>query len=353
MIRNLKGCFVAVVTPFTPDGKEVDLIALANLIEFLISQGVTGIVVVGTTGESPTLSWDEHNLVVANAGRIINSRTIFIAGTGSNCTKEALDNTRLAVESGADAVLLVDPYYNGPSSREIRRYYYAPIAEEFPDIGIIPYIIPGRSGCRLSPEDLNLLRKKHPNVLGYKDATGDLPGMRYTRKICGRRFVILSGDDDLTFTMMREKTIAGGGVISVMTNIVPGAISRMVRLANEGRFKEAEEVEKKLKPLFAIGTVTTEEKVAGYKALIKCRHRNPLPVKTLAQLLGMPVGPCRQPLGRMTKRGFEIVWSTARQVWAETPEILSPIEKYFGVDLKERLAQPIKSWEGMLYDAEY
>jgi 4-hydroxy-tetrahydrodipicolinate synthase len=152
--------------------------------------------------------------------------------------------------------------------------------------------------------------------------------------------------------MALDINIKGSGIISVMGNIVPKTINEMVRFALAGKKTEAEALEKMLKPLFSIGTIITEED-AGIGMKTKCRHRNPLPIKTLAALLGIPVGPCRAPLGRMTKQGFEIVWSTARQVWDKTPEILQPAADFFGLKIKERLSLPIGDWEGTLYDAEY
>ncbi len=139
------GCYTATITPFA--GEAVDWKGLDRLVEFQIQSGVTGVLAVGTTGESPILSWDEHNEVTERIARQCRGKCLCIAGTGSNNPKETLDGTRHAVDYGAQAVLLVDPYYNGPSSLEIRREYVAPVARAFPSIDIIPYVIPGRTGC--------------------------------------------------------------------------------------------------------------------------------------------------------------------------------------------------------------
>ena len=147
-------------------------------------------------------------------------------GAGSNNTREALSATREAVEAGVDGVLLVDPYYNGPSSMEIRKEYLARVAAAHPDLSIIPYVIPGRTGAQLLPEDLALLYRDFPNVHTVKEATGDLDNMRRTRKCCGPDFTILSGDDGLTVTMMTDPKIQAAGVISVVSNIVPRAHQR-------------------------------------------------------------------------------------------------------------------------------
>lgn len=154
----MTGSYTALATPFADDG--IDSEGLDRLTEFQISNGITGILAVGTTGESPVLTWDEHNAVVETVAKKTKGRCRCIAGTGSNNTKEAITATGHAVRLGADAVLLVDPYYNGPSSLEIRKEYIGPVAAAFPDIQIIPYVIPGRTGTQLLPEDLALLNKE-------------------------------------------------------------------------------------------------------------------------------------------------------------------------------------------------
>jgi len=148
------GCYTAIVTPFDGDG--VDEAGLARLADFQIQNGITGILAVGTTGESPTLAWQEHHHVVKAYASLAKGKCLCIAGAGSNNTKEALAATQQAAEAGANAVLLVDPYYNGPSSLEIRKEYIAPVASAFPEMTIIPYIIPGRTGAQMFPEDLAL-----------------------------------------------------------------------------------------------------------------------------------------------------------------------------------------------------
>ena len=145
----LKGCFTAIVTPLKDDG--VDYEGLYRLAEFQIENGITGILAVGTTGESPVLDWEEHNRVIEIIAEKTKDKCICIAGAGSNNTKESLEVTKHAVDVGADAILLVDPYYNGPSSLEIRREYIAPVAAAAPDTEIIPYVIPGRTGAQLFP----------------------------------------------------------------------------------------------------------------------------------------------------------------------------------------------------------
>lgn len=342
------GCYTALVTPFTADGSQVDQEGLQQLIQFQIENRITGILAVGTTGESPTLTWDEHHAVVGGVARMTQGKCLCIAGTGSNNTREALSATEHAVKQGANAALLVDPYYNGPSSMEIRREYVAPIAEKFPDLALIPYVIPGRTGAKLLPEDLALLNKTYPNVGTVKEATGDLENMRRTRQCCGPEFTILSGDDGLLVDMMTDKTIDAAGVISVASNVAPGAMTELVAGLKAGDQAKVDALSRALSPLFSLVTVTTQEDTAfGHVA---CRARNPLAIKTFMKLVGMPAGPCRQPLGKMTRKGLDYVLGVARKVQTSNPEILQPIADFFGVDINERLDNPALQ-EGLCYDA--
>jgi 4-hydroxy-tetrahydrodipicolinate synthase len=326
--------------------REIDYEGLQRLVEFQVNEGVDGILAVGTTGESPTLDWNEHNKVIEriyeNAGTDVST----IAGTGSNSTQEAIDATAHAQHIGVNSVLLVDPYYNGPSSLEIRREYVEPIARDFPEIQIIPYVIPGRTGTQLFPQDIALLHQHCPNVRSVKEATGDLENMKLTRKLSGTDFDILSGDDDKTFTMMTVPEIAASGVISVASNVAPRAISKMTRLILERKVAEAREIANALQPLFAIVTVKTQEQTSV--GPVQCKARNPLAYKTLMNVVGMPSGPTRQPLGKMTRNGLEVVLVNVRKVYENNPEILEPIASFFGVDLQERLYNE-RFWQGLTY----
>jgi len=341
----LAGCFTAIVTPFKNNA--VDYQGLEKLSEFQIKNGITGILAVGTTGESPVLSWDEHNRVIELVAKKSKDNCICIAGAGSNNTKESLEGTKHAVAVGADAVLLVDPYYNGPSSLEIRREYIAPVAEAATDMEIIPYVIPGRTGAQLLPEDLAILNQTYKNVNTVKEATANLENMRRTRKCCGADFTILSGDDGMTFEMMLDPEIKASGVISVASNVAPGPITEMVRLLEQGKEQDAQKLLTALEPLFGLVTVKTMEKTP-YGEVV-CRARNPLGFKTLMSILGMPSGGCRQPLGKMTRKGLETVLSAARKVQADNPEILKPVADFFNVDIDQRLNNP-SSWEGLFYE---
>ncbi len=329
----ISGCYTAIVTPF--DGVSVDETGLARLADFQIQNGITGILAVGTTGESPTLAWEEHFRVVQIISKQTKGKCLCIAGTGSNNTKEALSATRHAVEAGADAVLLVDPYYNGPSSLEIRKEYIAPVAAAFPDLTLIPYVIPGRTGTQLLPEDLALLFRDHPNVNMVKEATGDLDNMRRTRRCCGPAFSIFSGDDGLTFQMMTDPDISAAGVISVVSNIAPKAMSDLAGLLANEEVEQAKILADALAPLFGLVTVKTMEKTP-YGEVV-CRARNPLALKTLMQLLGLPSGPCRPPLGKMSRTGLEVVVGIAKSVQSKNPQIFAPLAEFFNVDVDARL----------------
>lgn len=340
----LAGCYTALITPFREG--QIDASGLDALIEFQLDGGVDGVLAVGTTGESPVLSWEEHNQVIEAVVLRTRGRSICIAGTGSNSTREALSAGEHAVKAGAEALLLVDPYYNGPSSLEIRREYVAPVARAFPQVSVIPYVIPGRTGAQLLPEDLALLHREFPNVKTVKEATADLENMKRTRDCCGGDFTILSGDDAMTFAMMNSPDIAAAGVISVVSNVAPAAVCRMVRLLTEGNQTEAEALRDALAPLFGLVTIKTMEKTPFGDVV--CRARNPLGIKTLMTVLGMPSGGCRPPLGRMSRNGLETVLEAARTVQTRNPEIFRPIEAHFDVDIERRLEDP-KNWDALSY----
>lgn len=338
------GCYTAIITPFTDDS--VDYSGLEKLVDFQIKNGITGILAVGTTGESPTLNWNEHYRVIQEIANNTKNKCLCIAGTGSNNTDETLSASEHAVKAGVDGILLVDPYYNGPSSLEIRKEYVEPVAAEFPETQIIPYVIPGRTGAQLLPEDLAILAEKFKNVRTVKEATGSLENMKRTRQCCGKDYTILSGDDAITFDMMADPEINAEGVISVISNIVPKAATDMVNLLNQGDIAEAKALATALKPLFNLVTVKTLENTPY--GIVTCRARNPLAVKTLMNILGMPAGICRRPLGKMTQKGVETVLSAVRQVQSINPEILAPAAEFFNIDIEERIQTP-GYWEGLSY----
>jgi len=345
-MHEFTGCYTAIITPMKRKC-DVDYEGLKSLIEFQLKGDISGILAVGTTGESPTLTWREHIKVIEKVHEFSGGRCLTIGGTGSNNTEESLKATREVEDFGVKCVLLVEPYYNGPSSLEIRKEYVEPIAAEFPDIQIIPYVIPGRTGTQLLPQDLAILHSQFKNVRAVKEATGNLENMKLTRRLCGEDFDILSGDDDKTYVMMKDPAIGANGVISVASNIAPGPVQEFVQTLLKGKTAECEKLSEALKPLFSVVTVKTEEETPyGFAT---CKARNPLAYKTLMNVLGMPSGPCRRPLGKMTKKGLETVLNAARTIYERTPEVLEPMEGFFDVDLGKRLYDE-RSWRRLYYD---
>ena len=336
-------------TPFTAKGR-VDFGRLKALTEFQKEQGIRGVVPAGTTGESPTLSWKEHYRVIETCFDAAGPSVETIAGTGSNSTEESLEATRHIYDRGMRAALLVDPYYNGPSSLEIRKEYYEPIASAFPEVQIVPYVIPGRTGTQLLPQDLAILAREHPNLQAVKEATGSAENARLTRKLCGPEFSIMSGDDDLTLSFMQDEEINCSGAISVVSNIAPRACEDLTEAALAGNREEADRLGAALHQLFAMVTVKTEENSPVGPIVVKAR--NPLPVKTMMNILGMGVGPCRRPLGMATKQAVNHMVDGLRKVWARNPEILEPVERAFDVSLDKRLREP-RYWEALAYESPY
>ena len=346
---RFRGCYTAVVTPFDAKRK-VNWSKIKALAQFQREQGVRGIVPAGTTGESPTIDWEEHYKVIDTYFQAAGSSIETIAGTGSNSTEESLEATEHIYDKGMRAALLVDPYYNGPSSLEMRREYYEPMADAYPEVQMIPYVIPGRTGTQLLPQDLAILAREHTNLQAVKEATGSADNARLTRKLCGPEFSIMSGDDDKTLSFMRDDSIVCSGVISVISNIAPKAVEDLAEAALAGNFEEADRLSTALQPLFAMVTVRSEENTS--LGPVPFRARNPLPVKTMMNILGMGVGPCRRPLGLVTKHALSHILQGLQKVWEQNPEILQPIEGAFDVSLDKRLRDP-KFLQGLAYEDGY
>lgn len=352
-----EGALTALITPFR-DG-DIDWKGYEANIEFQISEGISGLVPVGTTGESPTTTHKEHISLIKECSRAANKRCPVIGGTGSNSTAESIGMTE-AVERHVDGVLLVDCYYNGPSSLELRREYYGPIAERFPHLLVVPYVIPGRTGTAITPQDMMLLNSIYPNVAAIKEATGDLERMRLERELMPY-ITLLSGDDNLTAWyrkggdvkegIMVHPDVRGKGVISVVSNVAPGYVEKLARSILDGNYGEAARLWEDLEPLFNIVTVNTTEEIehAGETHRVPYKFRNPVPIKTLMQGLGMYAGSVRQPLGRMTASGVEQVRNAAIAVYNRNPDVLKPIEDAYNVKLQERLFAD-RSWKPLAYD---
>jgi 4-hydroxy-tetrahydrodipicolinate synthase len=333
-LERFEGCWTAMVTPFNRKG-EVDFEGLEKNVQFQIENGAN-LIPTGTTGESPTLDWKEHDRVITKTAKVAKGKAFVMAGTGSNSTREAFRGTKHAMEVGAQGALLVDCYYNGPSSLEMRTQYYEVIAKAFRKAFIMPYVIPGRTGTKLEVEDLAILHRKLKNVRSVKEATGDLERMAKTRTLCGEDFDILSGDDDITFAMMTRNDIRASGVVSVMSNIVPGPIGEMVKAIRDGNMDRANRMKDILDPLFKVVTVNTVESYEGFD--VPCKFRNPLAIKTMMKGLGLPSGPCRPPLGKMTLKGMEIVRNALKEVYGKDKEVFRPLQESYKINIEERLS---------------
>ena len=347
MTETYNGAYTAIITPFSKDGKDINWGGLRSLCEFQTENGISGVVSVGTTGESPTLTWDEHIEAFQETFDSVGSKATVIASTGSNSTTECLEATDRAKQMGIKHVLLVDPYYNGPSSLEIRREYLEPVAAAYPGIAVIPYIIPGRCGTQLLAQDLALANRQYPNICAVKEATGDFENMKTIRKLCGNSFRILSGDDDKTLQMMLDANIKASGVISVVSNLAPKSVQEMCHYALQGSVEKAKAIATALQPLFNIVTVKTNEQTSYGPVPFKAR--NPLPVKTLMGILGLPGGHLRPPLGQMTKQGLELLVNMARKIQVESPEVFEPLSNFFDVDVDRRLTD-MQYRNGWYYD---
>jgi 4-hydroxy-tetrahydrodipicolinate synthase len=272
-----KGSITAIVTPFR--GGRVDEAAFKDLIEFQIANGTAGIVPCGTTGESATLSYEEHHRVIELAIESAAGRMPVIAGTGSNSTSETIELTRHAEKAGADAALLITPYYNKPTQQGLYEHYRTVAGET--GLPIILYNVPGRTGVNMLPETVARL-SEIKNIVGIKEATGDLKQVSDVLEYSRKGFVVLSGDD---FTTLPLLAIGGHGVISVTSNVVPKMVSEMIKAFEEGRLEEAKRLHYKLQPLHRAMFVET----------------NPIPVKTALAMLGMIDGEMRLPLVAMTE----------------------------------------------------
>ncbi len=278
-LRPLTGTITALITPFR--NQQIDYPDLQKLIDRQIKNGVSGLVPVGTTGESPTLDYDEHMQVVAATIAAARGRVPVIAGTGSNSTHEAVELTRRAHTAGADAMLLVAPYYNKPSQEGLFRHF-ATLAEAT-DRPLVLYSIPGRCGIEIGVPVLERLRAKYSNIRYIKEAGGSVDRVDQIKQALGKDMTVLSGDDSLTLPFM---AVGAEGVISVASNLFPREVSRMVNFALANDYAKAAKLHRRLYPIF--------------KALFI--EPNPVPVKTALARAGL-IGSAevRPPLCEMTE----------------------------------------------------
>ncbi len=268
-----EGSIVALVTPFK--GDKVDEAAYKKLVDWQIKEGTSGIVPCGTTGESPTLSENEHEQVIELCVQAVGKRIPVIAGAGSNSTSEAVHLTKHAARVGADAVLVVTPYYNKPTNKGIYLHYKA--VSESADIPIVLYNIAGRTGKNIEPELMARLASDFKNIVGVKEASGSLEQMLRIKEMCPKGFILTSGDDALTLPIL---AIGGVGVISVAANIVPRDVAAVINAFNEGDLKKAQEINLNLMPLVRALFIET----------------NPIPVKKACELMGLCDGTLRLPM---------------------------------------------------------
>lgn len=278
-----RGTFTALVTPFR--NGQVDEAAFEKLIDSQFENGVTGIVPVGTTGESPTLSWEEHKQVIRLAVKFAKGRGPVIGGTGSNNTEEAIELTQSAQEAGCEAVLLVCPYYNKPSQEGLFQHYKA-IAEST-SCKIILYSIPGRSGIEIGVETAARLAEACPNIVSLKEASGNVERVSQLLAACPPGFTVLSGDDSLTLPFM---SVGASGIVSVAANVIPGPMSRLVNAALAEDYAAAREIHRRYYPFFS--------------AMLKL-DTNPVPVKTALALQGRIDGALRLPMVGMSEEKTE------------------------------------------------
>lgn len=277
------GAAVAIITPFTEDG--INFEELKRLIDFNIDNGTDAIVIAGTTGESSTMSDEEHKETIRFTVEYVNKRVPVIAGTGSNDTLYAVDLSQYAEKVGADGLLLVTPYYNKTTqSGLIKHYNY--IADRV-NIPIILYNVPSRTGVNILPKTASEL-SKHKNIVAIKEASGDLSQIAETISLCGDNLTVYSGNDDQIVPIL---SLGGKGVISVLSNVVPRDAHNICSLYFEGKVKESRELQ--MKYLSLINALFIEV--------------NPIPVKTALRLMGFNAGPLRMPLFDMDEENLEVL----------------------------------------------
>ena len=264
----------AMVTPFNEKG-ELDLDVAARLASYLVEQGSDGIVVCGTTGESPTLSWKEQQELLLAVRAVVPSSIKVLTGTGSNSTAEAVEATKSANEAGADGALVVVPYYNKPPQEGLEIHFEA-ISNAAPDLPLMLYNIPSRTGCSLHPDTVSKLMNLS-NIVSFKAASGSIQEVTNLRKTCGSRLAVYSGDDALLLPML---SVGAVGVVSVASHLVGPQIKQMIESFLNGNIAVALDLHEELQPLFNGLFMTT----------------NPIPVKAALELIGWSVGSPRSPL---------------------------------------------------------
>lgn len=286
-----KGTYTAIVTPFR--NGNVDFPALEKLIKLQIKGGVDGIVPVGTTGESPTVSFEEHVEIIRQSVRFADGKVKVLAGTGANSTSEAIYLTKAAAEVGADGSLQVAPYYNKPTQEGLFQHFHA-IARAT-KLPIVLYSIPGRCGIEIAVETVHRLAQDSVNIVGIKEAGGNPDRVSQLRAVLGGKFDILSGDDSLTLPFM---SVGADGVISVASNVAPREVSNMVKQFRASKVEAALKIHQKMYPLFKDLFIET----------------NPIPVKAALAMMGVVAEEYRLPLVAMHSKNRARLEQTLAQV---------------------------------------
>lgn len=274
---KLEGSMTALVTPFE-DGK-LDMKSFAALIEWQIAQGTQGLVPCGTTGENPTLSREEQLEVIKICVKTANGRVPVIAGTGKNDTRETVELTKAAVDLGADAALVVTPYYNKPTQEGLYRHYMA--VAEAADIPVVLYNVPGRTGVNMLAETVARCAE-HPRIVATKEASGDLVQAAEIHRLCGSKIAVISGEDALTFPLICQ---GAAGVISVTSNVVPAEMAKLCKLAAAGDLPAARALHLKLLPLMKVLFIES----------------NPIPAKAALARMARMSDECRLPLAPISE----------------------------------------------------
>jgi 4-hydroxy-tetrahydrodipicolinate synthase len=305
MRKNWQGSIVAVVTPFNADGS-VDYASFEGLIQFHLENETDGIVVCGTTGEAATLSKEEYAEVIKFVIEKVNKQVPVIAGTGSNCTTTAVENSRLAESLGADGVLVVAPYYNKPTRSGLRDYF-SQVAEAV-NVPIIMYNVPGRTACNIPCDLVIEMANKYENIAGIKEASGNLEQMACILRDKPEDFMVFSGDDALAFLAV---CLGANGVISVIANIFPQEFRNLMAFALEGNLEAARKIH--LKYLKAIQLCFIEA--------------NPIPVKTALSMMGKVKEEFRSPMSRMEPENKEKLMVELQKLLVQTSAYMSEIEE--------------------------
>ena len=291
-----EGVYTAIITPFK-DGK-IDMASIESIIEMQISGGIDGLVPVGTTGESPTISFEEHEKLVSEVVRLVRGRVKVIAGTGANSTAEAVHLSKSAADAGVDGVLQVNPYYNKPPQQGLIAHFEK-VANSI-SVPVVLYNIPGRTGVNFLPESVKELLGRTDNIAAMKEASGDLGQMIRLIELCGDEISVLSGDDNLFLPLL---SVGGKGLVSVLSNIMPAEVKKVYELFTTGKMNEASSHFAKLIPLCRALFVET----------------NPIPIKAIMAMAGYCSNEIRLPLVELD---------------AKKKEDVKKLFKEYGVNLK-------------------